>query len=115
MTIPANLLALINQLNQELVQIEQEATEGVNMARVALSRFPNNDILIQLFASLNNFLLFVDISRRQIEATVEDISSTDVSTQVIQEAGETLATLLGRVIEVKIVVNRAINRLDNFQ
>lgn len=38
MAIPSEITALIERLKQQLNQIEQEATEGLNLARVRLSR-----------------------------------------------------------------------------
>lgn len=115
MAIPTELLSLIDRLNQELDQTKQQATEGLSLARAALSRFTDNAILIQLFASLNNVLLFVETYRRRIQATVELLSPADVTAEEIQEAGEDLATILGLVLEAKIVVSRASTRLENFQ
>lgn len=110
MAIPLEITALIERLNQELDQIEQEATEGLNLARVRLSRLPDNGLLIQLFAYLNNALLFVDNSRSRIQTTFDRISADDVTTHAqIQEAGEDLATLLGLTLEVKIEVERIID------
>lgn len=113
MAIPAKIIALIDRLNQELDQTEQEATEGLNLARAALSRFPDNTMLIGLFAYLNNALLFVDYSRADIQTTVDNISPADVPAEIIQETGEGLAELLGRILEVKINVNRIKTRLAN--
>lgn len=59
MTIPSELNALIERLNQELDIIEREATAGLNVARVSLERFPENFLLIQLFAFLNTAMIFV--------------------------------------------------------
>lgn len=91
MAIPTEFLALIDRLNQELDQTEQEATAGLNLARAALSRFADNAVLIQLFASLNNVLLFVETYRRRIQATVELLSPTNVTAEEIQDAGQDLA------------------------
>ena len=113
MAIPLELSALIDRLNQEFDRTEQEATEGVNLARAAMSRFPDNVPLIQFFAYLNDVLLFVEISRTQIQTTIETILPTDVPAEVIQEAGEDLATLLGRVVEAKIDARRIVTRLQN--
>lgn len=113
MAIPSEINTLINQLSQELNQIEQEATEGLNLTRSVLSRFPDNDLLIQFFAYLNDVLLFVDIARGQIQATIETISPDEVPAEIIQEAGEDLGTPLGRVLEAKISVRRIVLRLQS--
>ncbi|WP_199315324.1 MULTISPECIES: hypothetical protein [Oscillatoriales] len=57
-------------------------------------------------------MFFVETSRRQIEATIETISPLEVPNAVIQEAAEDLGNLLGRVLEVKIKVERLITRLE---
>lgn len=87
MAIPPQIAALIERLNQELDQIEQEAIEGLNFVRRKLSSFPDNALLIQVFAYLNNFILFVETSRRRIEYS-QVILATDIATnEQIQEIG----------------------------
>ena len=108
MSISEEIQALLTQLHQQLDQIEQEATEGINLATLLLDRFPNNLRLIQLFANLNNSLLFRDNIIRRIQLTSQSISSPNVSVETIQEAGEDLAELLGRVIETKILVSNVV-------
>lgn len=113
MTLPTPFTTLVARLNQELDQTEQEATQGMNLARAALSRFPDNVLLIQFFAYLGDVLLFVEISRTQLQVSVETVSATDVPAEVVEDAGEELATLLGRVLEVKIDARRIITRLQD--
>jgi hypothetical protein len=115
MAIPSEIQALIAQLNQELDETEQEAADGLKLIRPLLSRFPDNVILTQFFAAFNNSLLFVEISRRRIRATIERVSLGDVTTEEIHEAGEDLATELGRVLEAKIGIRQIINRLQRLQ
>ena len=115
MPIPSEMTALIERLNQELDRSEQSAIEGLNLARVRLGRFPDNAILIQLFAYLNNVMLFVEISRRRIEYS-SIILATDTATgEQIQEIGENLASLLGATLETKEGVSRVKNRLENWE
>lgn len=78
-------------------------------------RFPDNVTLIGLFATLSNALLFVENSRRRIQITVDSILPENVRSQVIQEAGEDLAELLGRVLDTKMLVNTVMTRLDNLR
>ncbi|MFB2920067.1 MULTISPECIES: hypothetical protein [Aerosakkonema] len=111
MAIPSEIRTLIDRLNQELNQTETDTTRGLTQVRAALSRFPENVIMIQFFAYLNDVLLFVDICRRRIDSILERITPNDVAYTEIQEAGEDLGTLLGRVLETKIEVERIINRL----
>lgn len=106
MAIPAEITALIERLNQELDQTSQETTEGLNIVRSKLLRFPDNAILIQFFASLSSIRLFIDNSRGKIQNIVEQLSITNVDTDdAIQEAGEDLSTLLGLTLEAKMVVD----------
>lgn len=111
MSIPPDIQILINRLNQELGETEQEATEGLNLLRGVISRFPENVILIQYFAYLNALLLFGETSRRQIQNTIEIISLADVPVDVIHSYGQDLGTLLGKVIEEKMRVSRILNFL----
>lgn len=114
MPIPPEIQPLIERLNQELDGVQQEATEGLNLARPLLFRFPDNAILIQIFAFLNNAIFFVENSRGRIQTIVESVSSADTPAEIIQDRGEYLATLLGQVIEVKINANRLKTRLENW-
>lgn len=102
---------LIDRLNQELNASEEEAINGLNLVRLPLSRFPDNIILVQFFAYLNNVLFFVENYRRQIRGAVEQLSGANVRAEEIQEALEELATMLGVVLETKIRVERIITRL----
>lgn len=116
MPIPSEINALIERLNQELTQIEQEATEGLTLARVSLERFADNATLIQMFAFLNNTIFYVDTERRRIQTIVENLSATEVTTdEQIQEAGEDLGNKLGRSLETKIFVSSVKSRLENLQ
>ena len=54
MTIPAEILSLIEQLTQEIDRIEQQANKGLAIASQLLERFPNNARLIGLSANLGN-------------------------------------------------------------
>ena len=115
MAIPPELSNIIVRLNQELTTIEQEATRGLNLLRPALNLFPNTDILVQFFAYLNNILFMAENYKRQIQTIVERISPNNVQTEIVQDAGEELGDLLGRVLEAKIGMERIIARLENLQ
>lgn len=115
MPIPSNIQALIDRLNQELDEIEEESAEGINLVQTLLSSFPNNIILIQFFASFSNTLLFVEISRRRIQITINRLLSANVSDEEIQEVGEDLGTELGKALEAKISIRNIINRLQGLQ
>ena len=115
MPIPLEIATLVEQLNQELNQIEGEARQGLNLVRQVMSRFPNNTLLIQFFAYFNAALFFVENARRGIQATVEQLSAGNMPLEVIQEAGQDLATLLGEALEAKIRGRNIISRLENMQ
>lgn len=114
MAIPLEITALIEQLDQELNQISQQATEVLNILRSRLNSFPDNAILIQFFASVSSICLFVEHSQSRIQTIVEQLSLTLSNTDsAIQEAGEDLSTLLGLTLEAKIVVNQLKTRLES--
>jgi hypothetical protein len=115
MSIPPEIQALVDRLNQELEEIEQEVIEGLNLIRPILTSFPNNVILTRFFASLNNTLLFVEISKRRIQITVNRIVSSGTTDNDILEVGEDLGMELGRVIEAKISVRQIVERLRGLQ
>jgi hypothetical protein len=115
MSIPSEITALVERLNQELDRIKVEATEGIILANAILNRFPDNFVVIQLLAFLNASLFFVETSRRQIQARLQDISVSDVTYEMIQEAGEDWSIELGRVLETKIRVRLIKSRLENLQ
>jgi hypothetical protein len=112
MTIPPELQALINRLNQELDETEEKALSGINLVRPVMAEFSDNVILIQFFASFSNTLLFVEISRRRVEITINRLSSTDITPETLLEAGEDLSTELGKVLEARIQIERLLNRLQ---
>lgn len=114
MAIAPEIGTLLNRLNQELDETEQEATNGLNLLRPILSQFPENYLLVQFYAFFNTALFFVVDSRRRIQETVEIMSPQNVTEQEIQEMGEQLGNLLGRVLEVKINSRQLKNRLDNW-
>lgn len=113
MTIPSEILEIITTLNQELYQIENEANRGLEIIRELLPLFSDNIVLIQLFSTLNNSLLFRDQAFRRLQITVDSISLPYVKREIIQEAGEDLGELLGRVLETKILVSRAVRILED--
>lgn len=114
MPVPPRIANLIEQLHQEINQIEQVVTEGLRIARLELNNYPDNSLLIQVYASLNNYLVFIEISRRRIDYSQVIVATETVTEIQIQEAGEMLSEILGRVLEAKIVVDRIKNRLENW-
>jgi len=108
MPITPEFAELINRLNQELNQVEQQATRGLNRTRDLLSQFSDHAILTQYFAYFSTVLFLVENSRRKIQPAIEVAASgTD-----IQTAGEDLASLLGQVLEAKLRVERFVDYLE---
>ena len=58
-------------------------------------------------------MLFRDNTRRRIQITFDSISPPYVADEIIQEAGEDLGALLGRVLETKMLVSRAVKILED--
>jgi hypothetical protein len=112
MPIPPPIQNLIDRLNQELLEIEPKISNGLNILRQILPRFPNNVILIQYFAYLNTISLFVDTARQQIQTIIDTLTPNDVSIAIIIESGEDLEMLLGRALEAKMRVERIYNFLE---
>jgi hypothetical protein len=113
MSITPEIQNLINRLQQELNELEQKTATGIDLVRIPLSQFPENTILVQFFAYLSNVLFFVANYRREIDETSVLISSTDVSSEEIQTAGERLSLMLGVVLETKMRVENLVNRLGD--
>ena len=82
MPIPPQIASLVKRLNIELETIEREA-KGLNLVRPILSSFIDNVRLIQFVALFNNGLLFVEISRRRIQAIAERLNAPDITTAEI--------------------------------
>jgi predicted transcriptional regulator len=113
MSIPSEILETIDRLNQELDSIENEANRGLQVIRGLLPLFSESFVLIQLLSTFNNSLLFRDNSKRRIQMTVDSISPPQVADEVIQSAGEDLGELLGRVLETKMLISRAVQVLED--
>lgn len=114
MLIPSEILVLVEQLNEELNFIDQVTIIALDLTRALLRRFPDNETFIQFFAYLNSTLLLVETDRRQIRRIVEGLSELDeITDDIVQDAGETLAAELGRIIEAKLVVSQIKSRLEN--
>ena len=85
------------------------------MVRQILEQFPNNALLVQFFAYLSSVLLYVETYKRQVDTILEQLSANDVTLTEIQEAGEDLGAILGRVLETKIRVERIIDRWETLR
>ena len=105
MTLPSNISALIEQINHEINNLEHELSQSIELIRYRINLFPENIILIQLFATLNNYILFAENTRRRISEIERYLNKEDLSDDELQEAGEDLSEQLGIVLEAKIIVN----------
>lgn len=103
---------LLTNWTRNSIRLSKKQERDWTWARELLSQCPSNAILTQYFAYFNTALIFVETSRGQIQIAVETLSPTDVPDKVIQNAGQDLGTLLGRVLEVKLRVRRLIDRLE---
>lgn len=113
MPIPSEIQILIARLNRELEETEQDALSGLNLVRQRLDLFPENETLIQFFSALSNLLFFVEITRRRIHNIIDRLAPDHVPAQIIQEAGEDLGFILGRVLEAKMNASQLKNRLED--
>ncbi|AFY84457.1 hypothetical protein [Oscillatoria acuminata] len=113
MPIASEIQALIARINRELEETEQDALSGLNLVRQRLSLFPGNEILMQVFGALSNLLFFVEITRSRIHNLIDRLAPDNVPDQIIQEAGEDLGFILGRVLEARMNANQLKNRLED--
>ncbi|MGB8701403.1 MAG: hypothetical protein WCD18_18470 [Thermosynechococcaceae cyanobacterium] len=114
MDLPSNFSKLIEQINNELDNLDHELSQTIELVRLRIQLFPGNIILIQLFATLNNYALFAENTRRRIQETLQYLTIDEITLdQNIQEAGEDFSEQLGRILEAKTVVSNIKNRLEN--
>jgi len=113
MSIPPQLSALINQVNQELNQLEEEATQALALIRPYMSALPGNPSLVQAFSTLNNAQFLVLVRRSQIERLVDRISPECIPEDIIQDTGEDLSTFLGEIFELREIINNIKRRLED--
>jgi hypothetical protein len=87
--------------------------QSIRIVRERLNLFPENIILVQLYSTLNNYVLFAQNTQRRAQEAIQYLTLNEsVSEQNIREFGEDLSEQLGRIIEAKIVVNTIKNRLE---
>ena len=113
MSLPSNINALIKRLDHEIDRLEDELSQSIGLIRYRINLFSENIILIQLFATLNNYILFAKNTRGRISEIERYLSKEDLSNDELQEAGEDLSEQLGRVLEAKIIVNNIKERLES--
>lgn len=102
MPIPPEINAIVQRLNQELNDTEQEANQARTLTQRMFSTFPDNQYLIQVFASISNNLFFVQVQRTRVQGILSRLQPDGISREIIQEAGEELGAILGQVVDVKI-------------
>lgn len=113
MPIPPEIEALIDQINRELDELDLMETRGLNSLRRVISLFPENAILTRYFGILNSIQLFTRNARNEIQLLTELVSQPNAPFEVVQECGEDLGTLQGRVIELKEQIRGILNFLEN--
>lgn len=111
MSIPPEITIIIVQLQHELQQIKDQTNQGLALLRPLMRLFPENETLNQFFAYFNTVLFFVVDSERRIQITQEYLT-LNPKTVIIQEAGEDLSHLLGKVLETKMRVEGILQRLE---
>jgi excinuclease UvrABC helicase subunit UvrB len=111
MTLPPNFNILVEQSEREINNLDTELSQSIQLVRARITLFPDNIISIQLFAILNNYTLFSENTRRRIQETIQYLTTNEMSSQDIQEAGEDLSEQLGRILEAKTVVSNIRKRL----
>lgn len=115
MSIPPEIIELVDRLTDELNYIERQANMGLALASRLLERFPNNATLIGLSANVGNILFFVSSFRNRLDRIIGEISGNNISIMVMQEAGEELSEMWGRVQECKIMLSRSVSVLEDLQ
>jgi hypothetical protein len=114
MTLPANFDGLVEQLSNEINNLDLELYQAIELVREKIILFPDNIILIQLFSTLNNYAMFAENTKRQIQSTLQLLAVKEIPFERdIQEAGEDLSEQLGRILEAKVVVSNIKIRLKN--
>ena len=112
MSISPEIQSTIERLNLELDYIQEQTQTGLSILRPLLDRFPNNNLLVQFYAYLNNSLFLVDVYKRRVQIIVELLQQKTLSSEEIQSIGEDLSDLVGRIVESKIGLENIIRRLE---
>ena len=109
-----NIQILAAQVNRELEDLDGKLSLAIEMIRERLNLFGENETSLNLFAVVNNYVLFSQNTKVRIKETLKDFPTDSApSAEAIQEVGEDLSELLGRVKEANIVIDRIIERLSN--
>ncbi|WP_019499001.1 hypothetical protein [Pseudanabaena sp. PCC 6802] len=112
MSSQSEIFDLIERLINELEEIEEDTTQGLNAVRILLNLFPENAMLIQAFAFFNSAIFFVETTKAQARSTARNLSISNLSLQRVQEIGQELATTLGRTLELKMQARNLRSRIE---
>jgi hypothetical protein len=114
MPLSSDFNTLVERINDELNNLDCELLQAIKLVRERIILFPDNIILIQLFAVLNNYTLFAENTRRRVQETLQYLAINEmISDRDIREAGEDLSEQLGKLLEAKIVASNIKTRLEN--
>lgn len=83
MSIPPEIQSTIERLNVELDYIQEQTQHGLTILRSLLNQFPNNNLLVQFYAYLNNSLFLVDVYQRRVKIITELLQQETLSSEVI--------------------------------
>lgn len=64
------------------------------------------------FAYFNNVVLFIEIAQNKTQSIVDICTQENLTTEEIQEIGEDLGELLGRILDAKISSENIIKTLE---
>ncbi|WP_009633610.1 hypothetical protein [Synechocystis sp. PCC 7509] len=78
MTLPSNFDKLVEQLSNELNNLDIELYQAIELVREKIILFPDNIILIQLFSTLNNYAMFAENTKRQIQETLQLLAVKEI-------------------------------------
>jgi hypothetical protein len=84
----------------------------MRLTRAKLEEAPSDAGLTRLFAIFSNVTFFVENYKGRIRSAISSFSATSPTPESIQNVGQELATLLGTVLEAKILVNESVRRLS---
>jgi hypothetical protein len=115
MNSPSSISHLVQQITNELDFIEHRANWGLAIACQLLEQFPSNTTLIGLSANLGNGLFFTHSFKTRIDTMIQGFSMQPSSTESVQQLGEELSEILGRVLECKMTVDRSVSILERLQ
>lgn len=112
MPVPDSLQDLIDRLTLELNETESLVNRELELLQPLLNLFVTNNAVIRYVAYFNNVRFFIEITRRKLQASIDALSFDRVASTEIQETGEELSELFGRVLETKIETQQIIENRE---